>query len=149
MKRRQPEAGPDTGSGRPLLDRLGVKAGMRVALIGFRDPAFEAELRERGAVLEPGRPRPGLDMLFYMVEEPAGLLSLGELAPLIHDAGALWVLRVKGPGLKVREVDVIDAGKASGLVDNKIASFSELYAAMRLVVPLARRGKRPRQRLIE
>jgi hypothetical protein len=145
VKRRQPEAIPDAGSGRPLLDRLGVKPGMRVALIGFRDSAFGAELRERGASLELGRPRPVLDMIFYMVEEPADLLSLGELAGLIHDAGALWVLRVKGPGLKVREVDVIEAGKASGLVDNKIASFSELYAAMRLVVPLARRGERPRQ----
>ena len=145
MKRRRPEAPPDTGSGRPLLDRLGVKPGMRVALVGFRDPDFEAELSERGAAPEVGRPRPGLDMLFCMVQEPAGLLSLGELAALIHDAGALWVLRVKGPGLKVREVDVIEAGKASGLVDNKVASFSDLFAAMRLVVPLARRGNRPRQ----
>jgi hypothetical protein len=145
VKRRRPEASPDTGSGRPLLDRLGVKPGMRVALIGFRDSAFEAELSDRGAVPETGRPQPGLDMLFYMVDEPADLLSLRELAGLIHDAGALWVLRVKGPGLTVREVDVIEAGKASGLVDNKIASFSDLYAAMRLVVPLARRGNRPRQ----
>jgi hypothetical protein len=39
-------------------------------------------------------------------------------------------------------VDVIEAGKAFGLVDNKIASFSEVLAAMRLVVPLARRGLR-------
>jgi hypothetical protein len=142
VKRRQLEAGRDTGSGRPLLDRLGVKPGMRVALIGFRDAAFEAQLGERGAAPETGPARPGLDMLFYMAREPAQLLSLGELSALIHDAGALWVLQVKGPGLKVREVDVIEAGKASGLVDNKIASFSDLYAAMRLVVPLARRGKR-------
>ena len=142
MKRRQPEAARDSGSGRPLLDRLGVKPEMRVALVGFRDAAFEAELRERGVRPQTGRAGPGLDMLFYMAREPADLLSLGELSPLIHDAGALWVLRVKGPGLKVRDVDVIDAGKAAGLVDNKIASFSEVYAAMRLVVPLALRGKR-------
>ncbi|MDQ6742707.1 MAG: DUF3052 domain-containing protein [Candidatus Dormibacteraeota bacterium] len=142
MKRRQPEAGRDTGSDRPLLDKLGVKPGMGVALVGFRDAAFEAELRERGATPHTGRAEPGLDMVFYMVRQPADLLSLGELSQLIHDAGALWVLRVKGPGMKVREVDVIEAGKASGLVDNKIASFSDLYAAMRLVVPLARRGHR-------
>src|SRR5205807_2920069 len=103
---------------------------------------FEAELGERGVTPQTGRTGPDLDMLFYMVREPADLLSLGELSELINDAGALWVLRVKGPGLRVREVDVIDAGKAAGLVDNKIASFSELYAAMRLVVPLALRGKR-------
>jgi hypothetical protein len=123
------------------MDKLGVKPGMRVALLGFRDVGFEAELEERGAAVEVDRPRRGLDMLFYMVREPGDLHSLRELGSLIHDAGAIWVLRVKGPALKVREVDVIDAGKVSGLVDNKIASFSDLYAAMRLVVPLARRGK--------
>ena len=142
MKRRRPEAARDTGSGRPLLDRLGVKPGMRIGLIGLRDGGFEAELRDRGAQLEGDRPQAGLDMLFYLAEEPADLLSLGELRSLIHDAGAIWVLRVKGAGLKVRDVDVIEAGKVSGLVDNKIASFSDLYAAMRLVVPLALRGKR-------
>ena len=115
---------------------------MRVALIGFRDAGFEGELQERGVTPEPGRPRPGLDVLFYMVREPADLLSLRELSGFIHDAGALWVLRVKGPGLKVRDVDVIEAGKHAGLVDNKIASYSDLNAAMRLVVPLARRGSR-------
>jgi len=118
---------------------------MRVGLVGFRDAGFEAGLRERGATPEVDRARPGLDMLFYMVREPADLLSLRELAPLIHDGGALWVLRIKGVGLKVREVDVIEAGKASGLVDNKIASFSDVHAAMRLVVPLARRGRRERR----
>jgi hypothetical protein len=142
VKRRQPEAARDTGSGRPLLDKLGVKPGMRIGLLGFRDAAFEAELRDRGAQLEGERPRPGLDMLFYLAEEPADLLSLGELRSLIHDGGAIWVLRVKGAGLKVRDIDVIEAGKVSGLVDNKIASFSDLYAAMRLVVPLALRGRR-------
>jgi hypothetical protein len=124
-----------------LLDRLGVKDAMRIGLIGFRDAAFEAELRDRGARLEV-EPQGGLDLLFYFAPDGAALLSLGELAQLIHDAGAIWVLRVKGPDLRVREVDIIDAGKAAGLVDNKIASFSETYAAMRLVVPLARRGKR-------
>jgi hypothetical protein len=139
VKRRQPEAGRDTGSGRPLLDRLGVREGMRVGLVNFRDPGFEAELRERGAVIETGRLRQGLDLLLYMVREGAELLALGELEPLIHDAGAIWVLRVKGAGLTVREVDVIEAGRAFDLVDNKIASFSDTLAAMRLVVPLNQR----------
>src|ERR1700737_4763834 len=98
VKRRQPEAARDTGSGRPLLDRLGVKPQMRVALVGFRDAAFEAELRERGVRPQPGRGGAARDLLFSMAREPADLLSLGELSPLIHDAGALWVLRVKGPG---------------------------------------------------
>jgi hypothetical protein len=127
----------DTGSGRPLLDKLGVKPGMRVALVAFADAAFEAALAERGASI--GGLSPGLDLVFYRVERPADLHRVAELRPLIHDAGAIWVLRVKGAGLTVREVDVIEAGRAFDLVDNKIASFSDTLAAMRLVVPLNQR----------
>lgn len=132
-------APPDTGSGRPLLDKLGVKPGMRVALVEFRDPAFEAELAERGARL--AQPAPGLDMLFYRVHLPADLGRLRELRGFIHDAGAIWVLRTKGAALTVREVDVIEAGRVFDLVDNKIASFSDTLAAMRLVVPLNQRRR--------
>ena len=125
----------DTGSGRPLLDKLGVKAGMRVALVAFADAAFEAELAGRGAAVVG--PRPGLDLVFYRVDRPADLNRIGEIRTLIHDAGAIWVLRVKGAGLTVRDVDVIEAGRAFDLVDNKIASFSD--TAMRLVVALDQR----------
>jgi hypothetical protein len=131
------KAPPDAGSGRPLLDKLGVKPGMRVAVVAFRDAAFEAELAERGASVVDLSP--GLDLVFYCVERPADLHRIAELRPLIHDAGAIWVLRVKGAGLTVREVDVIEAGRAFDLVDNKIASFSDTLAAMRLVVPLNQR----------
>jgi hypothetical protein len=127
----------DTGSDRPLLDKLGVKAGMRVALVAFGDADFEADLTARGArVVDLS---PGLDLVFYRVERPADLHRIAELRPLIHDAGAIWVLRVKGAALTVRDVDVIDAGRAFDLVDNKIASFSDTLAAMRLVVPLNQR----------
>ena len=131
------KAPPDTGSGRPLLDKLGVKPGMRVALVAFRDAPFEAELAERGASVVDLSP--GLDLVFYRVERPADLHRIAELRPLIHDAGAIWVLRTKGANLTVREVDVIEAGRVFDLVDNKIASFSDTLAAMRLVVPLNQR----------
>ena len=131
------KAPPDAGSGRPLLDKLGVGAGMRVALVAFEDAAFEADLAARGASVVDLSP--GLDLVFYRVERPADLHRIAELRPLIHDGGAIWVLRVKGAGLTVREVDVIEAGRAFHLVDNKIASFSDTLAAMRLVVPLNQR----------
>jgi len=130
----------DPGSTRPLLDKLGVKPGMRVVLVGFEDLPFRAELAERGAVVE-SEPPSGVDMVFYRVTEPAELGGIRELRHLIHDRGAIWVLRNKGPDRTVRDVDVIDAGRAFDLIDNKIASFSDTFAAMRLVVPLNRRSK--------
>jgi hypothetical protein len=125
----------DLGSGRPLIDKLGVKPGMRVSLVGFDDPGFRADLASRGALVEEP-PSPGLDLLFYRVGRPADLAQIRELRLLIHDAGAIWVLREKGTSRTVREEDVIEAGRAFDLVDNKIASFSHTLAAMRLVVPL-------------
>lgn len=136
MKARQPRP-RDTGSDRPLLDKLGVKAGMRVAMVAFDDADFAAELAARGAVVV--EPEPGLDMLFYRVHQPADLNRISQLRQLIHDAGAIWVLRTKGSRLTVRDVDVIEAGRVFDLVDNKIASFSDTLAAMRLVVPLNQR----------
>ena len=130
-------AARDTGSGRPLLDKLGVKPGMRVTLVAFEDAEFQAQLAQRGASL--AEPTPGLDMVFYRVDRPSDLDRIGELRALIHDGGAIWVLRTKGAGLSVREVDVIEAGRVFDLVDNKIASFSDTLAAMRLVVPLNQR----------
>ena len=131
------KASRDVGSGRPLLDKLGVKPGMRVALVAFDDPAFEAELAARGAHV--AELEQGLDMVFYRVDQPADLHRLAELRTMIHHGGAIWVLRVKGPGLTVKNVDVIAAGRAFDLIDNKIASFSATLAAMRLVVPLDQR----------
>jgi hypothetical protein len=127
----------DTGSDRPLLDKLGVKPGMRVALVSMDDVTFLSELVDRGASVVDLQPE--LDMIFYRVDWPADLLRIGELRPLIRDNGAIWVLRTKGAALTVREVDVIEAGRAFDLVDNKIASFSDTLAAMRLVVPLNQR----------
>jgi hypothetical protein len=127
----------DAGSDRPLLDKLGVKPGMRVALVSIEDSAFHAQIVARGASVVDLSP--GLDLLFYRVDRPSDLLRIGELRPMIRDAGAIWVLRTKGAALTVREVDVIDAGRAFDLVDNKIASFSDTLAAMRLVVPLNQR----------
>lgn len=130
---------PDTGSGRPLLDKLGVEPGMRVALVAVDDAKLRALLAERGAsIVEPA---PDLDLVFFRVEQPADLAALAGVRQLIHDAGAIWVLREKGVARTVREVDVIEAAKEAGLVDNKIASFSDTVAAMRLVVPLARRAR--------
>jgi hypothetical protein len=127
----------DTGSDRPLLDKLGVKPRMRVALVSIDDVAFRAQLVDRGAWVVDLSPE--LDMVFYRVDRPADLPRIGELRPLIRDTGAIWVLRTKGAALTVREVDVIEAGRAFDLVDNKIASFSDTLAAMRLVVPLNQR----------
>ena len=111
---------------------------MRVGVFDVEDPEFTAALAERGANIETA-PAVELDLAFLMVHEPVDLHRLAELRPLIRSSGAIWVLRVKGPAAAVRELDVIEAGQHHRLVDNKIASFSDTLAAMRLVIPVGLR----------
>jgi hypothetical protein len=113
---------------------------MRAAIVAFDDPGFASALRERGAELTQP-PARDLDLVFLLVRQTADLDRLAELRPLIRPNGAIWVLRTKGPAATVRDVDVIDAGQRHRLVDNKIASFSDELAAMRLVIRITLRGR--------
>jgi hypothetical protein len=124
---------------KPLLDKLGVKEGSRVSVLGLEGSGFVEELLTRGASVSQGRAADGSDLIFVFVPHRDGLdEALAPLEPALQRNGAIWVIRPKGvPDIK--EVDVIDAGKRAGLVDNKIASFSDTLSAMRLVVPLTRR----------
>ena len=52
----------------------------------------------------------------------------------------------KGKAATLRDVEVIAAAKASGLVDNKVASFDETRTSLRLVIPVALRPMATRRR---
>ena len=121
----------------PLLDKLGVRPGARVSVLGVRDDAFSAELARRAEVSR--RPRGESDVIFLAADSLPELARLTELERLIRRDGAIWVVSRKGKAATLRDVDVISAAKRAGLVDNKVVSFSETHTALRLVVPRARR----------
>lgn len=120
-----------------VVDKLGVKPGQRVALVGVDDPGFEHRLRECGADLVGAREL-DVDHLFVAVETASDLDRLGTHVARIARAGAVWTLRRKGRG-DLTEADVMAAGKAAGLVDVKVVRFSETHTAEKFVIPLARR----------
>ncbi len=124
---------PDLKSNRPLLDKLGVKPGSRVAVAWMDDPGFLKLLRERTGDVTTGRVRGRYDLVFIGASSKADLERVKSVKSWIEPNGAIWVVRPKGGRSELRDTDVIDAGLAAGLVDNKIASFSETHGAMRLV----------------
>lgn len=126
---------------RPLLDKLGVKTGTKVAIVHFDDAGFVSLLRERTSDIVEGKPSTPCDLVFFGAEKPADLKRLNDLKTWIEPNGAIWVVRPKGGRSALRDTDVIDAGLAAGLVDNKIASFSETHGAMRLVFRLRDRPR--------
>lgn len=124
-----------------MLDKLGVKPGSRVAIVDLDDPGFVSLLRERTADIVKGKPREPVDLVFMGASDDADLRRLKEVKKWIEPNGAIWVVRPKGGRAAIKDTDVIDAGLAAGLVDNKIASFSDTHGAMRLVFRLRDRPK--------
>lgn len=140
----------DAVSTRPLLDKLGVRSGARVALAGrgragAGDPFEELRglLPERTpdvTLLEPGDPAPpASDLIFVEADSVDELVRIGVLRPALVPNGAIWVVSRKGLGATLRDVDVIAAAKSVGLVDNKVVAFSPTHTALRVVIPVALR----------
>jgi hypothetical protein len=126
----------DTVSTRPLLDKLGVRADSRVALVGAFDDEFVALLRGRTSQVEEGTPRESVDVIFFAADSLADLFALGELRRRIVSNGGIWIVSRKGKQATLRDTDVISASIDAGLVDNKVVSFSPTHTALRAVIRL-------------
>ena len=116
-----------------------MRAGARVALIGVDDPTLAAELAAFTDDLTEGAARPGTDLIFLGAAQPADLERLAELRACLQPSGAIWVVSRKGRAATLRDVEVMAAGRAAGLIDNKVVGFSASHTALRLVIPLAAR----------
>jgi hypothetical protein len=125
----------------PLLDKLGIRPGMRVALIDIEDPEIRPRIAERTSDLTEGWPEPDTDVVLLGADTMAALAPLEALSSRIRPNGAIWVVSRKGKAATLRDVEVIAAAIDAGLVDNKVASFSATHTALRLVIPVARRPR--------
>src|SRR5689334_10708576 len=113
------------------MDKIGVKPGMRVAILNVADADLAAELAARGAA--PVNDLAGLDLLFYAADSAEDLARVGDLVPALAERGALWIVSRKGKAAAVKDVEVMAAAKTVGLVDNKVVGFSETLTALRFV----------------
>lgn len=126
-------------SPKSLIDKLGVKPESRVAVLGVDDAAFLAEATARLGAKPPTKVAPNLDFLFYAADTAADLAKLKTLKAHLQPAGAIWVVSRKGKEATIKDVDVMRAARAAGLVDNKVCSFSVTHTALKLVIPKAAR----------
>jgi len=125
-------------SPRSLLDKLGVKRDSKVLVLGIEDQDFWNDLVERAAPISKGRLIRGCDQVFFRAEDMKALQRLASLKSYIKKDGAIWVVFPKGRK-DIREIDVIQAGKDAGLVDNKVVAFSATHTTLRFVIPVALR----------
>jgi hypothetical protein len=131
----------------PLLDKLGVRPGMRVAAVGALHEedeaaeAFTSELANRTSDVTVGLPKPDTDIIFLAADSSDDLEALERIRPALRPNGAIWVVSRKGKAATLRDVEVIAAAREHDLVDNKVVSFSPTRTALRLVIPLALRPR--------
>lgn len=125
-------------SHRLLIEKLGVKAGQRVAVLGVESAEFLTDLTARVPEYSRGKRIRQADLIFFSAEARGDLSRLESLTRSIARNGAIWVVYPKGQS-HIREIDVIQAGKDAGLTDNKVCSFSATHTALRFVIPIAKR----------
>jgi hypothetical protein len=103
------------------LDKLGVKPGARVHLIGRHDEDFRRELAARGAALSAKKP----ELVFLAVKEKNQLVELAYLTET-----PVWIIYPKGL-TATSQGDVIAAGRAAGFIDVKVCGFSATHTALK------------------
>jgi len=125
---------------RTRLEKIGVKPEWRVSVVAVGDPGFIRELRSAAAEVVVGRTVANSDAIFFGAMDAKELVRLAVLKRSLKPAGAIWVIRPKGRQ-EISERAVMDAGKAAGLVDVKVISFSETHTGEKFVIPVALRTR--------
>jgi hypothetical protein len=125
-------------SHRLLIDKLGVKAGQKIAVLGVEGAEFLTDLAAPVPDYSRGKRIANADLIFFSAEAADDLANLNSLLHSIQKTGAIWVVYPKGQK-HIREIDVITAGKSAGLTDNKVCSFSPTHTALRFCIPVAKR----------
>jgi hypothetical protein len=125
-------------SPRTLADKLGVKRGMRVAVVNVVDEQVLADLTAQGAALISGSIPEGTAMVLFRVEQPAALAQLAPMTARIARDGAIWVVHPRGEPA-VADTVIFAAAKHAGLTYTKVVRFSDADTAEKLVIPRAAR----------
>lgn len=120
---------------RTLADKLDVKPGMRVSLLGVANP-LEGRTRD----VTEGKAAKESDLIFLGAEKDKDLAKLRLLRKSLKPKGAIWVVYPKGK-TEITQVGVIQAGRQAGLVDIKVARFSETHTALKFVIAVGQASR--------
>ncbi len=120
------------------LEKLGVKPGIVVSILGVSDVHLRTQLTAAGASPSWGRLRRNSDLVFLGVERDSDVARIAKAVPSLRENGAIWVIHPKGKD-GVKDTTIFAAARTAGLVATKVAKFSETHTAEKLVIPVGRR----------
>lgn len=121
---------------RDVTDKLGLKPGYSVRVLGKADPELLRRVRAkigRTFIADAGKADV---VLYWALSDTEITATLKKLKRGIASNGGIWVITFKKGKGEPYVIDraLIAAGLAAGLVDNKICSVSETQSAMRFVI---------------
>jgi len=120
------------------IEKLGVKPGAKVSLLGQFDAEFLREVSSLTKSVSKGKTTSDSEWIFFAADSKGDLGSLSKISKSIQGAAALWIVYPKGQK-HITENDVLAAGRKTGLKDVKVVGFSPTHTALKFVIPLASR----------
>jgi hypothetical protein len=134
-------------SGTPLVRKLGIKPGHRVAFVNapeeFSVPGTDGARIETSVTTSIS----SYDVILVFCPDSIALHThFQRLAAVLVPNGALWVCwpkRASGVPTDLDENVVRDWGLAAGLVDVKVCAVDATWSGLKFVVRLADRERRP------
>jgi hypothetical protein len=135
-------------SGKPLVQKLGIKPGFRIFVAGSPSDYDDLVSGLPPEVKIAAKLKPPLDMVHLFSTEASGLRKkLPACREAIAPDGMVWVSWPKkssGVATDLTDNVVRDTGLSLGLVDVKVCAIDETWSALKFVIPKAQRDKRPR-----
>ena len=132
-------------SGTPLVKKLGIAAGARMALVNA-PRGFAQELGKLPAGVKKAADGE-LDFVLLFAKDSAEMKKhLNGLARHLEPAGMLWVAwpkKASGVATDLTENVVRDVALLMGLVDVKVCAIDEIWSGLKLVVRKENRATWP------
>ena len=119
-------------------DKLGIKPGLTISALHLPGDATMQDARKAVAAFSDKKLLKASDMIFVGATTTSDLGGITKLIPSLAASGALWVVYPKGRQ-NITELQVLSAGRAAGLVDIKVVSYSPTHTALKFVRPKAKR----------
>jgi hypothetical protein len=116
------------------VEKLGIRPELVVSCVEMSDGKFVNEVRNSAKSFFDAAPQKNSDLIFFGAGKATALPRIKKLVASLAPAGALWIVYPKGK-IEIREMDVLNAGRAAGLVDVKVVSFSATHTALKFVRP--------------
>jgi hypothetical protein len=124
------------------IEKLGIKPGARISLIGFenQDEEFVKEIERAKAIMTPANNElpEDCDCIFLRTDTKKHLAQVAKIGRKMLGAVPLWIVFPKGRQ-DITEGDVFAAGHTAGLTDIKVVGFSPTHTALKFVIPVNKR----------